>query len=265
MKAINEKIKNLVNDGLCVAFSGGVDSSLILKIACIEGEKLKKEVHAVTFVTKLHPQADLEIAKTIAKEVGARHHVIKIDELDNDKILHNPIDRCYHCKKFLFETLIKFTKTLGVKNIVDGTNFDDLSQYRPGIKALDELHIISPLVDCKVTKKEVREMAKSLNLSVSERPSTPCMATRLPYNTKIDFDILKKIETGENILKNMGFAVNRLRAHDNIARIEVKKEDFNLIIKKSDEITNALKKLGFEYITFDLEGFRSGSMDTHLK
>lgn len=265
MEKLREKIKDLLENGLCVAFSGGVDSSLLLKIACEQAKEQNLDVYAVTFETKLHPCADVEIAKKVAKNVGAIHKIIQVNELDNVEILQNPVDRCYKCKKYLFENLVDFAKENGIKNIIDGTNFDDLSQYRPGIRALKELEIISPLADLKITKEQVREYAKMLDLSVSNRPSAPCLATRLPYNTTIDFELLSQIDLGENYLKEQGFLVNRIRVHKDIARIEIKKQDFAKFIEKSDEITQKLKELGFVYITLDIEGFRSGSMDIYVR
>ncbi len=264
MKRIETYIGALVEDGICVAFSGGVDSSLILKIACQEAKKQNKQVHAVTFETKLHPKADLEIAQKIAKEVSAIHHVVYVNELENETILQNPVDRCYHCKKYLFQELMKYCESKGIKHILDGTNYDDLNQYRPGIGALKELGIISPMVELKITKVEVREMAESLGLSVSKRPSTPCLATRLPYGTKINFQELEKIEAGEIYLKEQGFPVNRIRLHGDIVRIEIPEKDFHKMFTIYKEVVTELKKIGFTYITLDMEGFRSGSMDIHL-
>ncbi|MFI3116293.1 MAG: ATP-dependent sacrificial sulfur transferase LarE [Clostridia bacterium] len=265
MEKLREKIKSLLDSDLCVAFSGGVDSSVILKIACEEAKKLQKNVFAVTFETKLHPFSDIEVSKKVAFDTGAIHHIIKVNELENVDILNNPVDRCYKCKKYLFETLVDFAKEKGIKNVIEGTNFDDLSEYRPGIKALSELSIISPLAELEISKEMVRKYAHELGLSVSNRPSAPCLATRLPYNTKIDFELLEKIDLGETYLKELGFLVNRIRVHDDIARIEIKKEDFERFIAKNIEITKKLKEIGFVYITLDIEGFRSGSMDIYVK
>lgn len=261
MEKLINRIEQLVPNGLCVAFSGGVDSSLILKIACDIALKTNQTVHAVTFETKLHPTTDLKIAKKVANELGAVHHVIEVDELSNIDIQNNPIDRCYRCKRYLFETLCNFAKENNLNHIVDGTNYDDTFEYRPGIRALNELDIISPLVELSITKKMVREFAGQLDISVSKRPSAPCLATRLPYNTNIDYDILSKIEQGEVYLKSIGFETNRIRLHDNIVRIEILPSQFEEFLVLKDKITRFLQELGFIYITLDLEGFRSGSMD----
>ena len=265
MERLKKYLATLIPQGLCVAFSGGVDSSVVLKLACEEGRKLNKNVYAVTFDTKLHPKADLGVSQRIAKEVGAVHYSISVNELDNPYVLQNPVDRCYHCKRHLFQQLKAFCAERQITHIVDGTNVDDLGQYRPGIKALGELGILSPLAQCSITKEQVREMARVLGLSVSNRPSSPCLATRLPYGTAIDFSVLEQIEKGEQALKQLGFAVNRIRLHGDIARIEVEPSLFPQALAQSDAIITTLKLLGFVYITLDLEGFRSGSMDIHIE
>ncbi|ONI44301.1 TIGR00268 family protein [Candidatus Epulonipiscioides gigas] len=264
MEQLENFIRRLIPKGVVIAFSGGVDSSLLLKVASIEGKKIGADVYAVTFETKLHPQADLEIAKQIAKNTEVIHDIIFIDELTKTEILKNPIDRCYHCKRFLFEELIKYAKQHNLKYIIDGTNVDDLSQYRPGIKALNELGIISPLAQLKIDKATVRKYAKKLGLNVHNRPSAPCLATRIPYNIKLDMEILKNIDKAETFLKELGFVKNRVRLHKNIIRIEVDRKDIYAIMECSDKIIKYFKGLGFLYITLDLEGFRSGSMDIHL-
>ncbi len=261
---LKQYISKFVEEGLCIAFSGGVDSSLILKVASDISKNLHKKIYAVTFDTKLHPVSDIAISKRVAEEMGVDHEVIELNEFNNKDILKNPINRCYLCKRYLFETLLEFAKDNNVKHVLDGTNADDLKVYRPGVKALSELGIISPLADLGITKEEVRKMAVNLNISVAERPSTPCMATRLPYNTEIDFELLKKIEKSEEFIKSLGFNVVRVRVHDDIVRIEVNKEDFIRLVEDSNIIIKYLKDLGFTYITLDIEGFRSGSMDIHL-
>lgn len=262
---IKEELEPLVQEGLCIAFSGGVDSSLLLKIACDLGKKHHKQVMAVTFHTHLHPMNDLSIAQTVAEETGAKHKVIQVNELKQVDILNNPVDRCYICKKYLFQTLVDFCTEEKIPHIVEGTNFDDLSVYRPGLKALKELKIKSPLAKCQVSKARVRELAQSLGLSVSNRPSAPCLATRLPYNSPLNMEVLRRIEEGEEFIKNLGFPVVRLRLHGEIVRLEVPFDVMPKMLTHSTEITNYLKNLGFHYVTLDLEGFRSGSMDIYLE
>lgn len=258
---LKNEISKLVEEGICIAFSGGVDSSLILKVACEAAKEQNKNVYAVTFDTKLHPLSDITISKEVAKSMGAIHNIIQVDEFENEEFLMNPIDRCYQCKRYLFTQLLEFAKKNNLKHIVDGTNADDLNVYRPGLRALSEIGVISPLAKLGITKEEVREMAKELNISVATRPSTPCLATRLPYNTKITSELLEKIEKAEEYIKSLGFEVIRVRVHGDIVRIEVNKEEFSKFLEKKDLVINYLKDLGFIYITLDLEGFRSGSMD----
>jgi len=257
-------ILELVKDGVCIAFSGGVDSSLILKIATDAGKELGRDVHAVTFETKLHPVSDVQISRNVAKEMGAIHTIIKVDEFENKELLNNPVNRCYICKKMLFEGLFEFARNHNLKYVIDGTNADDHKVYRPGIKALSELGVVSPLAALEISKAEVREFAKDLSISVASRPSAPCMATRLPYNTEIRFELLKRIEEGEEYIKTLGFSIVRLRIHGEIARIEVPKEDFLKFMENKDLVLSKLKSLGFSYVTLDLEGFRSGSMDINI-
>lgn len=264
-KELEKEIYELVADGVCIAFSGGVDSSLILKLACEAGKQLNKQIYAVTFETKLHPVSDVTISKKVAGEMGAIHEIIQINEFENEAILTNPVDRCYQCKKSLFTGLLEFARNHNLKYVLDGTNADDLKEYRPGVKALGELGVISPLAKLGITKSEVREFAKNLNISVASRPSAPCMATRLPYNTEINFELLENIEKGEEYIKSLGFNVVRLRVHNDIVRIEVNKEDMKKLLVEGDKIISYLKSLGFVYITLDMEGFRSGSMDVYVK
>ena len=251
-------------ENLCVAFSGGVDSSLILKAAVKAAEKDGSKVYAVTFDSRLHPSCDLEIARRVAAELGGIHKVIHVNELEQEAIRMNPVDRCYLCKKHLFMNLKQMAESLGAKTVMDGTNEDDHHVYRPGIRALTELGIVSPLAQMHITKAEVKAMAKAWDISVASRPSTPCMATRLPYNTPIDYDIMKQIETGEGCLRELLGGDVRLRLHGNIVRIEADKASFGKLLEHGDEIVKKLKELGFIYITMDLEGFRSGSMDIGL-
>ena len=240
--ALRHLMETYMEQDLCLAFSGGVDSSLLLKTAAEAAAKTGKNVYAVTFNTRLHPACDLENAKKVAGELGGIHKIIDIDELEQEAIRQNPVNRCYLCKKHLFETLKGFAASQGVFCVMDGTNEDDLHVYRPGIQALRELGIISPLALLHITKEEVKAIAASYGISAASRPSTPCMATRLPYNTPIDYELLKHIEEGEAYLRSLaGTRANvRLRLHGAIARIEVDKELFSLFLSRSGEITACL-------------------------
>lgn len=259
-----EKMAEYSQNDICVAFSGGVDSSLLLWLACREAEQTGRKVYAVTFNTRLHPKADVEIARDIASLAGAIHRVVEIDELENPEILDNPPERCYLCKKMLFTKLLEFAKGKGISVVLEGTNSDDLKVYRPGIRAIRELGIISPLADFGFTKPEVRAYAADCGLEVSERPSTPCLATRLPYYTRIEEEVLRRIELGEEYLRRLGFYNVRLRVHGDVARLEIDAADFQKCLEYKAQISEYIKELGFQYAALDLEGFRSGSMDEKI-
>ena len=246
---------------LCVAFSGGVDSSLILKAAVKAATKDGSKVFAVTFDSRLHPSCDLEIASRVAAELGGVHKVIHVNELEQEAIRMNPVNRCYLCKKHLFVNLKEMAKSLGAETVMDGTNEDDHHVYRPGIQALRELGVVSPLAQCGLEKKDVKAFAADLGISVASRPSMPCMATRLPYGTSFDMEVLKRIEKGEDYLRSVFGGNVRLRLHGDIVRIEVDADKFEKAIAERETICRTLKEMGFLYITLDLEGFRSGSMD----
>ena len=255
----------LTDQDMALAFSGGVDSSLLLKMAADRAAKKGTKVWAVTFNSRLHPSCDLENARKVAGELGGIHVILEIDELKMEEIRSNPVNRCYLCKRNLFRTLMAFAKEKGVEVLAEGTNEDDLHVYRPGIQAVRELGIRSPLAEAGLTKEEVRRLAAACGISAASRPSTPCMATRLPYGARLDYEILKKIEAGEEILRRMIGGNVRLRLHGQVVRIETDPERFSLALEKREEVVRQLKELGFVYITLDLEGFRSGSMDVGLE
>ena len=258
---LEEAMAEYAKEDICLAFSGGVDSSLLLKVAAKAVEKTGKKVYAVTFDSRLHPSCDLEIASDVAKELGGIHEIITVDELEQEEIRFNPVDRCYLCKKKLFLSLKEFAGERKIPVIMDGTNEDDMHVYRPGIRALEELGIISLLAELHITKAQVKALAAEYGISVAQRPSAPCMATRLPYNTEIDYDILGKIGEGEEFLRSRFMGNVRLRLHKDIVRIEVDQDSFESVMKDREAVISHLKELGFAYITLDLEGFRSGSMD----
>lgn len=255
---------------VCLAFSGGVDSSLLLKLACEAAERHGTRVWAVTFDTMLHPACDLENAKKVAEEMDASHVVLTVDELEQEELRNNPVNRCYLCKRRLFLRLQEFAKEQGCSVLLDGTNADDLNEYRPGLAALEELGIQSPLAACGLTKKEVKALAAQYGVSAASRPSAPCMATRLPYGARLDYALLKRIEEGEEFLKKELFTEGnpgnvRLRVHGDTARLETDAGQFFSVLEKREKIAERLKELGFTYITLDLEGFRSGSMDAKVR
>lgn len=264
-KYLKKQLEEYAKEDVIVAFSGGVDSSLLLKMVCEASQKAGIRIYAVTIETKLHPAEDIKIAKRVAEETGAIHRVLPIDELSDAGIEDNPLDRCYRCKKYLFSEIKNMAESLGVKNILEGTNEDDLHVYRPGIRAVRELGIKSPLADAKMTKVQIRRLAGEYGISVAKRPSGPCLATRFPYGARLSYEVMHNVEQGEKFLKELGFYNVRIRVHGNITRIEVDEKDIPMLISLKEQIIRFLRNLGFLYITVDLQGFRSGSMDENLK
>ena len=250
---------------MLVAFSGGVDSSLFLKLAVQAATKTGHKVYGIMVHTMLHPMGEVEDARVTAEQIGAEFRVLEIDELKGADILDNPVDRCYRCKKYLFRNLIEEGEKLGVSVMMEGTNEDDLHVYRPGLRAIRELGIHSPLAEAGMTKAEVRRLAGELGVSVSNKPSMPCLATRFPYGTRISYEAMRKVDEGEAFIRSLGFYNVRLRIHNDVARIEVDVNEMPHLLEHCEQIVAKLKNLGYDYITVDLEGFRSGSMDLHVK
>ncbi|HIX25624.1 MAG TPA: ATP-dependent sacrificial sulfur transferase LarE [Candidatus Lachnoclostridium avicola] len=250
---------------VCLAFSGGVDSSLLLKLAADSAAAHGTTVYAVTFDSRLHPACDLENAKKVAAELGGVHVVVTVDELEMEEIRSNPPDRCYLCKKQLFGKLLEFAAEKQISLTMEGTNEDDLHVYRPGIRAVRELGVKSPLAEAGLTKAEVKALAAEYGISAASRPSTPCMATRLPYGAELSYEVLKQIEEGEAVLRELIGGNVRLRLHGDVARIETDGENLEKAVALRSQLISRLKALGFVYITLDLEGFRSGSMDVHIR
>ena len=263
-KKLLDLMAEYAGQDIMVAFSGGVDSSVLLKLACDIAKERGTRVHAVTIQSELHPLGDMEISGRVAKEIGAEHHIIEIRELQEADIAENPKDRCYRCKKYLFTQVEGLAEELGVSVILEGTNEDDLHVYRPGIRAVRELGIKSPLAEAGLTKEQVRRLADELGLSVASRPSTPCLATRFPYGTVLTMENMQKVEQAESCLRQQGFGNVRVRVHGNLARLEVDAADLGRLLERRSETAEYMKSLGYDYVTLDLEGFRSGSMDVGL-
>ena len=257
LKKLQKMLQRYAESDFCVAFSGGVDSALLLILACEAAEKTGKTVYALTMDTILHPKADLKIARETAAMTNARHIILTLDELAVPEIRNNPVNRCYLCKKELYSRMFQFAKEKGISVLLDGSNADDLHVYRPGLQAIRELGAKTPLAECGLTKREIRRIAGLCHLPVAERPSTPCLATRLPYGTKIDLKILRKIGEAEELLRSAGYRNVRVRVHGDLVRLEVDTEDFDRILAEYERIVQSLKTMGFAYITLDMEGFRS--------
>lgn len=262
---LQEQMLVYAQGDMLVAFSGGVDSSLILKLAVQAVAKTGHKVYGIMVHTMLHPMGEVEDARVTAEQIGAEFRVLEIDELKGADILDNPVDRCYRCKKYLFRNLIEEGEKLGVSVMMEGTNEDDLHVYRPGLRAIRELGIHSPLAEAGMTKAEVRRLAGELGVSVSNKPSMPCLATRFPYGTRISYEAMRKVDEGEAFIRSLGFYNVRLRIHNDVARIEVDVNEMPHLLEHCEQIVAKLKNLGYDYITVDLEGFRSGSMDLHVK
>src|SRR3989344_576623 len=257
-----ENLKNEIKklDSAIVAFSGGVDSVLVLKVAY---DILGKNVIAVTADSPSLPRRELEEAKKTAEEIGARHLIINTKETTNKSYLKNPSNRCYYCKTELYTKLEGISRKLGIKNILNGTNFDDLGDYRPGLQAADEHKIISPLKDAKLTKNDVRELARHLNLKSCGKPSSPCLSSRVPYGQEITLKKLKMIEEAENFLKDFGIFELRVWHFGKSARIEVKDNDKSVINNNFDLINKKFSEIGFDEI--EISDFKSGNLNILIK
>lgn len=256
-----ELLKNNVRNLGCaiVAFSGGIDSTLVLKIAC---DGLGNNAVAVTADSPSLPRRELDDAKKIAAQIGARHLIIETEETREENYLKNPNNRCYYCKTELYSKLQSVSKELGIKNLLNGTNFDDVSDYRPGLKAADENNVISPLKEAKFSKKDVRELAKHLGLEMWDKPSSPCMSSRVPYGHEITMKKLAMIEQAENFLREFGIIELRVRHFGNKARIEVNEGDKQSIKDNLDLIRKRFNEIGFN--EFEVANFRSGNLNVVL-
>ena len=256
-----EKLKDILKKlgKVLVAYSGGTDSTFLLKMAVdVLG---KNNVLAVTGTSPIYIEEEKKISEKMAEDFGIKHIFVKTEQLKNKNFINNPVDRCYYCKKELFSKLEKVGKIYGFKNIIDGTNKDDEKDFRPGEKAKNFFNVYSPLKEAKIGKEEIRKLSKKLGLSTWNKPNMTCLATRIPYGEKITEEKLERISKGEKFLKKLGFINVRLRDYDTIARIEVEIDNFKKLFECRERIIKYLKKIGYIYITFDLEGFRSGSMN----
>jgi len=249
-------------DRIGVSLSGGVDSALVCAAAV---ESVGRERVTAFFIQSSMelPEALID-ARLISEMLGVQMVIITMDELENELVRNNPPDRCYHCKAERMKKIKALASTTGNDQLMDGSNADDLNDYRPGRKALLETGVMSPLAVTGITKNEVRRLAKWLGLPIWNKPSTPCLASRFPYGTLITHQRIEQIRCVEEVLRNMGFLDMRVRYHESMAKIEVPQDRFADIIKNREIIIAAIKKCGFNFVTLDLQGFRSGSLNEVL-
>lgn len=260
--------KNIVKKlgKVVIAFSGGVDSSLLLKLSL---EVLGKEnVLAVIASSPTFPKEELKEAVNLAKNMDAPFLIIETSELKNPEFRKNPPDRCYYCKRELFSSLQKIAAEKGFKKILDGSNADDLKDFRPGRKAAREFSVGSPLAEAGLRKKEIRELAKLLGLPNHQKPAFACLASRFPYHQPLSLKELKKVAKAESYLRSLGFSQLRVRHHQETARIEVEEEEILRFLRDSGlrkKVSAYFKKLGFTFVALDLEGYQGGSLNKLLK
>ncbi len=262
-----EKLKSLlVTYGqVAVAFSGGVDSTLLLKVArdLLDSER----VLAITVQSDFVPAGDIREAQEFCLQEGIRHKIVTLDPLLYYDVRTNPAERCYFCKRLVFGKLRELAGSVGIVHLLDGSNVDDLGDYRPGQRAVKELGVLSPLLEAGFTKADVRVLSAELGLKTASKPSAACLASRIPYGEELTVAKLRRVEAAENFLHEEGFPQVRVRSHGDLARIELPIEELTTFMAEGhyEKTAQQLKELGFGYVTLDLEGYRMGSLNEVLK
>jgi uncharacterized protein len=268
MMEIKEKLNNLKEilkkmERVAVAFSGGVDSTFLLKVA---HDVLGDDVIAITARSLTFPQREYQETVEFTKKYGIKHITIDSNELEKEEVYNNTIDRCYFCKYETFSKMFEVARRENIKYLIEGSNVDDLSDYRPGLRAIEELKVLSPLKMSGFKKDDIRELSREMNLPTWNKPSFACLSSRFPYGQKITAEKLKMVDEAEEYLLNLGFRQVRVRHHGDIARIEVSPNERLKFLNEEimEDISDKFNKIGFSYTTLDLRGYRTGSMNETL-